>query len=370
MKRLLTWFLLGCWLLISAVGFGQTNTTVSGTVTTTSASEKLSNVTVTIKGSSRAAVTDNNGRFVIKVNSLNDTLVFSYIGTQPKEVAINGQNMLNVSLNTEAISMSDVVVVGYMTQTRNKTAAAVSKLAAEEMVNTPNPNPVQAIQGKLAGVSVPIVNGQPGSGANNILIRGGTKLNSYGTGVGTKEGQANGGVDASDPLIVVDGIFRPNMNDINPDDIESFQVMKDAASTAAYGARGANGVIVIKTKGGKFNAKPSVTFNYRRNWDTQMRDYNYLSAKDYLTLARTTVKNTADLLPKDNLLNKNGFSAGTFVYTQKGQFNNSNNLTAGNTRKFGVQSSEREFTKNKKERNSALPICCTSPLGAGVWYYK
>jgi TonB-linked SusC/RagA family outer membrane protein len=327
MKKYLPWFLTGCWLLISAVGFGQTNTTVSGTVTTTSTSEKLSNVTVTLKGASRAAVTDNNGRFVIKVNSLNDTLVFSYIGTQPKEVAINGQNMLNVSLNTEAISMSDVVVVGYMTQTRNKTAASVSKLAAEEMVNTPNPNPVQAMQGKLAGVSVPIVNGQPGSGANNILIRGGTKLNSYGTGLGTSDGKANSNVDVSDPLVVIDGVFR-SMNDINPDDIESLQVMKDAASTAAYGARGANGVIVIKTRGGKFNAKPTITFNYRRNWDTQMRDYDYLSAKDYLTLARTTVKNTADGLNKDNLLNKGGFSAGTTVFTTKGQYSNSINLTA------------------------------------------
>ena len=114
MKKILPWFLTGCWLLISAVGFGQTNTTVSGTVTTTSTSEKLSNVTVTLKGTSRAAVTDNSGKYVIKVNSLNDTLVFSYIGAQPKEVAINGENMLNVSLNTEAISMTDVVVVGYM----------------------------------------------------------------------------------------------------------------------------------------------------------------------------------------------------------------------------------------------------------------
>jgi hypothetical protein len=110
MKKFIHRFLIGCWLLISTVGFGQTNTTVSGTVTTTSTSEKLSNVTVTIKGTSRAAVTDNSGRYVIKVNSLNDTLVFSYIGAQAKEVAINGQNMLNVSLNAEAISMSDVVV--------------------------------------------------------------------------------------------------------------------------------------------------------------------------------------------------------------------------------------------------------------------
>jgi TonB-linked SusC/RagA family outer membrane protein len=327
MKKIHSWLLIGCWLLISAVSFGQTNPTVSGTVTTASTSEKLPNVTVTVKGTAQASVTDNKGHFQIKVNSLNDTLVFSYIGTQPKEVSVNGQNVINVSLNADAISLADVVVVGYMTQTRNKTAAAVSKLAAEEMVNTPNPNPVQALQGKLAGVSVPIVNGQPGSGANNILIRGGTKLNAYGTGVGTKDGSANSNVELSDPLVVIDGVFR-SMNDINPDDIESFQVMKDAASTAVFGARGANGVIVIKTKSGKFGQKPVVTFNYRRNWETQMRDYDYLSAKDYLTLARTTVQNTADALSKDNLLNKGGFSAGTTLFTTKGQYSNSINLTA------------------------------------------
>jgi TonB-linked SusC/RagA family outer membrane protein len=327
MKKILNWLLIGCWLLISAVGFGQTTPTVSGTVTTTSSSEKLSNVTVTVKGTTRAAVTDNNGKFQIKVNSLNDTLVFSYIGTQPKEVAINGQQVITISLDAEATALTDVVVVGYMQQTRNKTAAAVSKLAAEELVNTPNPNPVQALQGKLAGVSVPIVNGQPGSGANNILIRGGTKLNTYGTGLGTSGGKANSDVDISNPLVVIDGVFR-SINDINPDDIESFQVMKDAASTAAYGARGANGVIVVKTRSGKFGAKPVVTFNYRRNWETQMRDYDYLSAKDYLALARTTVQNTADGLNKDNLLNKGGFSAGTTTFTAKGQYSNSINLTA------------------------------------------
>ncbi|THU31562.1 SusC/RagA family TonB-linked outer membrane protein [Niastella caeni] len=327
MKKIFTWLLIGCWLQISTDSYGQTNSTVSGTVTTTSTAEKLSNVTVTVKGTNRSAITNNNGQFQIRVNSLNDTLVFSYIGTQPKEVAINGQNVINLKLDVEATSLTDVVVVGYMTQTRNKTAAAVSKLAAEEMVNTTNPNPVQAIQGKLAGVSVPIVNGQPGSGANNILIRGGTKLNTYGTGLGTSGGRANSNVDVSNPLVVIDGVFR-SINDINPDDIESFQVMKDAASTAVYGARGANGVIVIKTRSGKFGSKPVITFNYRRNWETQMRDYDYLSARDYLTLARTTVQNTADALNKDNLLNKGGFSAGTTTFTAKGQYSNSINLTA------------------------------------------
>ena len=319
--------MLGCWLLLSAITFGQTKPMVTGTVTTNS-SEKLPNVTVVLKGTSYATITNLKGQFQLQVNNLTaDTLVFTYLGSQPKEVAIGGQAVLQVQLDAQSISLADVVVVGYTQSTRNKTSAAISKLAPEELLNTPNPNPVQAIQGKIAGVSVPIVNGQPGSGANNILIRGGTKLNTYGTGLGTSGGRANSSVDASGPLVVIDGVFR-SINDINTDDIESFQVMKDAASTAIYGARGANGVIVIKTKAGKFNAKPVVTFNYRRNWDTQMRDYDYLSAKDYLVLARTTVQNTTDPLDKNNLLNKGGFSAGTTTFTTKGQYGNSINLTA------------------------------------------
>jgi TonB-linked SusC/RagA family outer membrane protein len=329
MKKITICFLFaGCWLLLPSIAvWAQTNPIVSGTVTTNS-SEKLSNVTVTLKGTSRATVTNAAGQFKIGVNNLSsDTLIFSYVGSQPKEVAVAGRTLISIQLDAQSVSLNDVVVVGYTQTTRNKTSAAVSKLAPEEMMNTPNPNPVQAIQGKLAGVSVPIVNGQPGSGANNILIRGGTKLNAYGTGIGTSGGDANSSVDNSNPLVVIDGVFR-SINDINTDDIESFQVMKDAASTAIYGARGANGVIVIKTKSGKFNSKPTVTFNYRHNWETQMRSYNYMSARDYLALARATVKNTSDLIDKDALLNKGGFSAGTTTFTQKGQYSNSINLTA------------------------------------------
>jgi TonB-linked SusC/RagA family outer membrane protein len=317
----------GCWILAAIPARAQNTPVVSGSVITTATSEKLSNVTVTVKGIGRSTFTNADGQFTIRVNSLQDTLVFSYVGVAPKEEPINGRTDVHIILDAKVAILNDVVVVGYMTQNRNKTAASVSKLAPEEMLNTPNPNPVQAIQGKIAGVSVPIVTGQPGSGANNIIIRGGTKLNPYGTGVGNSAGNASDKVDEVDPLVVIDGVFR-SLNDVNPDDIESFQVMKDAASTAAYGARGANGVIVIKTKGGKFGAKPVFSVNYRRNWEKQMRDYNYLSAKDYLVLARTTIKNTFDPLDKNNLLNNGGFSAGTRVYTQKGQYGNNINLTA------------------------------------------
>ena len=118
------------------------------------------------------------------------------------------------------------------------------------------------------------------------------------------------------------------MDDISPDNIESLQVMKDAAATAIYGARGANGVIVVKTKGGRFNSKMTVTLNHRSTWETQAKDYDYLNAAQYLKLARTTVKNTFDPLDKNTLLNNGGFSAGTRLYTARGQYGTNINLTA------------------------------------------
>ncbi|NII26291.1 SusC/RagA family TonB-linked outer membrane protein [Pseudoflavitalea sp. X16] len=322
--------LLGCWLLLSLCVTAQdTELVVSGTVTRSAANEKLSNVTVTLKGTSLAAVTGAGGQYSLKVNDPKGILVFTYVGLQSREVPIEGRSRIDVALEPDNAALTDVVIVGYAQQSKTRITAAVSKLNPEELKNTANPNPVQAIQGKIAGVSVPISSGQPGAGAINIIIRGSTKLNAYGSGLGNSNGSQIGSSDANvGPLIVVDGIFRSSINDINPDNIESFQVMKDAASTAIYGARGANGVIVIKTRGGKFNSKMNLTLNHRTTWETPARSYKYIGATDYLRLARTTVKNTFDGLDKNNLLNNGGFSAGTRVYTAKGQYGRNINLTA------------------------------------------
>lgn len=297
---------------VTGVVTGETGTPVSG-------------VSIIEKGTHNGTISGDDGTFAIKVNS-GSTLVFTMLGMESQEIPVNGRKTIHVVMKGAEVQMNEVVV-GYSVQKKQHVTASVSKLDPQEMVNTSNPNPVQAIQGKIAGVSVPIVSGQPGMGANNIIIRGGTKLNVYGSGNGNSGGVPTSGVNESSPLVIVDGVFR-SLDDINPDDIQSFQVMKDAASTAIYGARGANGVIVITTKSGKYNSKPTVTFNYRHGWETQARSYHYLSAKDYLTLARTTVQNTSDLLDKNNLLNKGGFSAGTTVYTEPGQYGVATNLTA------------------------------------------
>ena len=217
-----------------------------------------------MKGARGGTSTNAEGNFSLAVASASSTLVFSSVGYSTQERSA-GEAPFNIVLSTVNETLTDVVIVGYTQQSQTKTTAAISKLNIEELQNRPSPNPVQALQGKIAGVAVPINSGQPGAGATNIIIRGGTKLNVYGNGLGNANGNPIGSADNTGPLVVIDGVFR-SMDDINPDNIETFQVMKDAASTAIYGARGANGVIVIRTRGGKFNTKMNLTLNHRTTW--------------------------------------------------------------------------------------------------------
>jgi TonB-linked SusC/RagA family outer membrane protein len=307
--------------------YGQQNVIqVKGLVKAIETEESLIGVNIRLKNSETGTVTDLDGEYSISVPA-NGILIFSSIGYETQEINVDGRMQIDVIMSENKQLLDDVIVIGYTTQTKQKTTASVAVLNKEELVNVVNPNPLQAMQGKLAGVSIPITSGQPGEGANNIIIRGGTKVNTYGSGTGTGGGSAISGAQNTNPLVVIDGVFR-TMDDINPDNIESIQVMKDAASTAIYGARGANGVIVIKTKGGSFNSKPVITFSNRTTLESQLRGYDYLNASEYLKLARNTVQNTFDNLDKNNLLNNGGFSAGTRRYTQPGQFGININSTA------------------------------------------
>jgi TonB-linked SusC/RagA family outer membrane protein len=324
--------IVSCFLIVMLCFIQQTfsqatSHTVTGIVRDSSTNAPVEKVSVMLKNSKEGTFTNAQGKFSLALPGSSGILVFSTVGYGTKEVVINGNTVINVSLTESATALNDVIVVGYTQQSTKKNTAAISRLNPEELRNNPNPNPVQALQGKVAGVSIPISQGQPGIGAVNIVIRGGTKPNVYGSGLGTNNGASVGSSDGSNPLVVIDGVFR-SMNDISPDDIESLQVMKDAASTAIYGARGANGVIVIKTKKGKLNTKMTVTLNHRTTWETQARTYDYLTAEQYLRLARITVANTADAIDKNNLLYNGGFSAGTRVYTKKGDYGKNVYLTA------------------------------------------
>ncbi|KAA9349389.1 SusC/RagA family TonB-linked outer membrane protein [Larkinella humicola] len=287
----------------------------------------LPGVSVVIKGTSTGTVTDTEGNYTVSVPDPKSTLVVSFIGYVSQELAVNGRTRLDVKLLEDVKALNEVVIVGYAEQSRAKTTASVSKIDVQELRNIPSASPVQALQGKLAGVSVPVLSGQPGAAAS-IVIRGGTTLNPYGTGSTGSGTNPVSSIQASNPLVIVDGVFR-SFNDVNPDDIESLQVLKDAASTAAYGARGANGVIIIKTKTGKFNGgKSNVTFRYQHGVETQARNYNYLNAREYLNLARRTWARGLDIFDINQKLYSAGNSATTPTYTQKGQYGNAVFTTA------------------------------------------
>lgn len=249
----------------------QNAVVVSGVVRSGKEKETLPGVGVTLKGTKTVAVTDADGKFTISVPNGKGVLVFTYVGTQNKEITLNGQTSLAVTLEEDVNSLTEVVVVGYGEQSRSTVTNSITRISAKEFENAPAANPLNQLQGKVAGLSLQVSSGQPGANPQ-IFIRGGAST--------SPEGDS--------PLFIVDGIVGSmrNISDINADDIESMQVLKDAASTAIYGARAANGVIIIKTKSGKLNAKPSINLRYTSGFEEQGNTYDFTSAADYIYVSR------------------------------------------------------------------------------------
>lgn len=223
-------------------------TKVSGTVKDDQG-EILTGVSVLIKGTKLSTTTNADGNFQITVPTGSNTLVFSYLGYETKEAAVSG-NVINVSLKSSVSTLNDVVVIGYGTATRKDLTGSVGTVSISDLQKAPVKSFDEALAGRVAGVQVTSSEGQPGSSIN-ITIRGNNSVtqNNY-------------------PLVVIDGIIfeDPNnlsvnpLNTIDPNDIESISVLKDASSTAIYGARGSNGVIMVTTKRGK-EGKPTINYN-------------------------------------------------------------------------------------------------------------
>ncbi len=229
--------------LVSSALLAQTNPfNVKGKVTASDGEESLPGVNIIVKGSSAGTVTDIDGRYSINVPDENDTLIFSSIGYTSQEIPINGRAVIDLTLAEDIKSLSEVVVIGYGTQQKMDLTGAVSQIKAEQLENE-NPNAVQDIlRGNVSGLNVGFSANAKGGGS--LEVRGKTTLN------------AN-----SDPLIVLDGvIYYGALSDINPNDIATVDVLKDASSAAVFGAKSANGVILITTKKGSA-PKPTITFN-------------------------------------------------------------------------------------------------------------
>lgn len=229
-------------LLIPAIAMAQ-NKTVSGTVADETG-ESLPGVSVTFKGTTVATVTDVSGHYSLKVAGANGTLVFSFIGYTKREEEIKGRNVVNVVMKPEINSLNEVVVVGYGSAKRKDLTISIASVNMDDFNKAPVKSFDDALGGRIAGVQVASNDGQPGSVAN-IVVRG--------PGSVTQD---------NSPLYVVDGfpLESANNNSINPADIESIDVLKDASATAIYGSRGANGIIMITTKRGKKGA-PQVSYN-------------------------------------------------------------------------------------------------------------
>lgn len=194
----------------------------------------LPGVSVTVKSSTIGAITDANGAYSVNVPGDNNTLVFSYIGYVSQEVTIGTKSQITVTLTEDIASLSEVVVVGYGTQKKSQMTGAISSVSQKEIAELPITNARQALQGRAAGVDVTQAGSKPGAGPQ-IRIRGRRSFNA-----------------SNDPLYVVDGIpLAGGIDDINPNDITSMEVLKDASATAIYGSRGSNGVVIITTKRGK-----------------------------------------------------------------------------------------------------------------------
>ncbi|QSB26348.1 TonB-dependent receptor [Flavobacterium sp. CLA17] len=215
-------------------------TKVTGTVS--DANGPIPGANVNLKGTKNGVSTGFDGTYTINVPS-NGVLVFSFIGLTNKEVIVNGQTQINVSLEEDSAQLKEVVVIGYGTQRKEAVTGSVASIGGKELNEVPAANVTQALQGRLAGVDLTQTSTKPGA-AMQIRIRGTRSL----TG-------------SNDPLIVLDGVpFAGSIGDINPVDIKSVDVLKDASATAIYGSRGANGVILITSNKGRKNQK--ATFNY------------------------------------------------------------------------------------------------------------
>lgn len=215
---------------------------ITGKVLDAEAQIGLPGVTVLVKGGTKGTSTDANGNYSIDVPQNGGTLVFSSIGYETKEESIGNRSEINLSLIADTKTLNEVVVTGYASQRKKDITGAVTVVGAKELTATPTASVTQMLQGRAAGVTVGNDN-SPGGGTM-VRIRG------------------FGSVNNNSPLYVIDGVpTQGTLNQINPNDIESMQVLKDASAASIYGARAANGVVIITTKKGK-PGEPSITFDF------------------------------------------------------------------------------------------------------------
>lgn len=251
---------------------------ISGKVTDASDGSGVPGASVTIKGTTKGAATDGNGNYSIDVRGASDVLVISFVGYKTTEVTVGSQTVIDVSIMSDAASLEELVVTGYSVDKRRESTGAISTVKTKDITNVLSSNVEQQLQGRVSGLTV-ITNGQAGT-ASQIRIRG------------------FGAFGGNEPLYIVDGMPVGNTNFLNPDDIESTTVLKDASAASIYGARAANGVIVYTTKKGKKGAgKLNVTYDGMYGVTTPGKGQAMMNPTDYMEWTWKARQNSGITVP-------------------------------------------------------------------------
>lgn len=256
--------------------------TVSGTVS--DANGPLPGASVLVKGTTNGTQTDFDGNYTLNGIDGTATLVFSYIGFKTVEIAVNGQSTINVTLEEDAQALDEVVIIGYGQTTVKDATGAVAVVTAEDFNQGVIASPEQLIQGKTAGVQITQSSGEPGAGIN-VRIRGTSSVRSNNNPLFVVDGMPLSGEDTSaggaDVGTGTSSAKNP-LNFLNPNDIESISILKDASATAIYGSRGANGVVIITTKSGK-TGKGQFEFTSNLSYSTPAKRFDLLNRNEFLT---------------------------------------------------------------------------------------
>jgi TonB-dependent starch-binding outer membrane protein SusC len=254
---------------------------ITGTVTDNNG-KVIPDATITEKGTTNSASSNNDGSFAINVSSTRAVLSVSSVGYETNDIVVGTQTNLIASLATKTAAMEEVVVIGYGVQKKKLVTGATSQVKGADIQKRNMPAVLDALKGQVAGLTITKVSAQPGDGFK-VNIRG----------IGT--------TGNAEPLYVVDGVPVPNINNLNPADVESLDILKDAASAAIYGARASNGVILITTKKGRVG-KPSITYDGYYGIQNVAKKVEYLGAKDYLVLMAEHYKNNNIAVPNFSAL--------------------------------------------------------------------
>lgn len=247
--------------------------TIKGTVKDEKG-QPIPGVSVVLKGTTTGQVTDVEGKYALDVPSDAKTLVFSFVGMDQQEVIITGRTTVDITMKESVLGLGEVVVVGYGTQKKVDLTGSVSTVSVKEYENAPVADALEAMQGKVAGVSIISNSGEPGAD-KLIRIRG---VQSWGA--------------STDPLYVIDGVIIDNLNSLNPNDVETISILKDAASCAIYGARAANGVVLVTTKRGSKSGAPVIAFHsYAGVQEYSDRLPKRLNAEQWVLLDRESYLN-------------------------------------------------------------------------------